>query len=387
MTTELLRALKAGIAEALPQAAALRRTLHAQPRLSGQEADTREAMTRSLDWLDWTPIATTGAWSRTGPAGPAVGLRAELDALPVSEVTAVEWESRVPGVMHACGHDVHMAALWAFLTAARRLDLPAAVVPILQPREEVTPPGAGDVVSSGLLEEQEVEAMIGVHVQPGIEAGIVSTGAGAVNAAYDSFEIVVSGSPAHGAYPHLAVDPITALAAIIGEVSSLPGRLINPLHATVVSFGQLSGGTAPNVIPDTARCKGTIRTFHQADRELLHGAIARTAEGVAAARGATAITRFVTGGPALINDPGLVRRADHHLSGLGVTVAETPFRSCGSDDFAEYGTATASLMCFVGTGRINGVGLHHGAYLPGRDAIELAAVAFAGGYAAAVDAL
>ncbi|NHB84123.1 amidohydrolase [Tessaracoccus sp. HDW20] len=97
--------------------------------------------------------------------------------------------------MHACGHDVHLAALWAVLTAARGLDLPAAMVPILQPREEVTPPGASDVVASGLLDEEGVEAMIGVHVQPGVEAGIVSTGAGAVNAAYDSFEIEIAGSP------------------------------------------------------------------------------------------------------------------------------------------------------------------------------------------------
>lgn len=387
MTSELLLALRVGIADALPRAAALRRLLHTQPRLSGEEGDTREEMTRALDWLGWSPVAGTGAWSRTGPDGPAVGLRAELDALPVAEVTGVEWESRVPGVMNACGHDVHLAALWAVLTAARDLDLPAGLVAILQPREEVTPPGASDIVASGMLDAEEIEAMIGVHMQPGIEPGIVSTGAGAVNAAYDSFEIVVSGSPAHGAYPHLAVDPITALAAIIGEVSSLNARLINPTHPTVVSFGRIAAGTADNVIPDSATCHGTIRTFRESDRTLLHQAIAATAEGVAAGRGAAAAVRFTRGGPALINDPGLVRRADHHMAGLGMTVAEVPFRSCGSDDFAEYGAVAASMMCFVGTGRINGVGLHHGAYLPGRDALELAAQAFACGYAAAVDSL
>lgn len=387
MTTELLRGLLSGITDVLPDAAALRRVLHAEPRLSGQEGDTRDAMTSSLGWLDWTPVASTGAWGRLGPEGPAVGLRAELDALPVAESTGVPFESRIPGVMHACGHDVHLAALWSVLTAARRLTLPAAMVPILQPREEITPPGAADVVASGLLDHQSIEAMIGVHVQPAIDAGVVSTGAGAVNAAYDSFEIVVSGTPAHGAYPHLGVDPITTLAAIIGEVSSLPSRLINPTHATVVSFGQIQGGTAPNVIPDSAVCRGSIRAFHESDRSLLQEAIARTAEGVATGRGAAASVRIITGGPALINDPGLARRTDHHLTSVGLTVAETPFRSCGSDDFSEYGASAASLMCFVGTGRVNGVGLHHGAYLPGRDALELAARAFACGYAAAVDAL
>ncbi|NHB84124.1 amidohydrolase [Tessaracoccus sp. HDW20] len=170
-------------------------------------------------------------------------------------------------------------------------------------------------------------------------------------------------------------------------MSSLPTRLINPIHPTVVSFGQVAAGTAPNVIPDRAVCQGTIRTYHEADRALLHEAITRTAESVAAGRGATGRVRFVRGGPALVNDPGLVRRTDRHLAGIGLTVAESPFRSCGSDDFAEYGAATASLMCFVGTGRINGVGLHHGAYLPGRDALELCAQALACGYVAAVESL
>lgn len=387
MTSELLLALRQGIVDALPRAAALRRRLHAEPRLSGHEGDSRDLVMHELDWLDWTPVAGTGAFARLGPAGPSVGLRAELDALPVTEVTGVQWASSVPGVMHACGHDVHLAALWAVVTAARALDLPAGLVAILQPREEVTPPGAGDVVASGILKGEEIEAMIGVHMQPGVEPGIVSTGAGAVNAAYDSFEIDVMGSPGHGAYPHLAVDPITTLAAIIGEVSSITARLVNPTHPTVVSFGRVSAGTADNVIPDRATCGGTIRTFRESDRSLLHRAIRETAEAIASGRGAGAAVRFTRGGPALVNDPGLVRRADHHMASLGLTVAELPFRSCGSDDFAEYGAAAASMMCFIGTGRINGVGLHHGAYLPDRDALELAALAFACGYAAGVEAL
>lgn len=383
MTNELLRDLAAGIDAVLPEAAALRRAIHADPHLSGEEEQTRDLFVKMARWLDWSPVAHTGAWARFGPAGPAVGLRAELDALPVTETTGVEWESRRPGVMHACGHDLHLAALWAVLRAARELELPAAMVPILQPREESSPPGATDVVASGLLEEQSIEAMIGVHVQPLVERGIVSTGAGAVNAAFDSFEISVLGRPGHGAYPHTAIDPITTLAAIIGAVSSMPARLIDPTHPTVVSFGEISGGTAPNVIADVARCRGTIRTFSEEDRRLLHEAIVRTAESVALGRGAVAQVRLIHGGPALVNDPGLVRRVDPMLGQLGITVAEAPFRSCGSDDFAEYGLATSSVMCFIGTGRVQGVGLHHGAFLPGRDSLQLAARAYAAGYVGA----
>ncbi|MBB1483799.1 amidohydrolase [Tessaracoccus sp. MC1865] len=379
----LLEELTAAVDGILPDAAALRRAIHAEPYVSGEEGPTRDRLVRAMGWLDWTPVAGTGAWARLGPAGPAVGLRAELDALPVMEATGVEWESRRPGVAHACGHDVHMAALWAVTTAARSLDLPVGLVPVLQPREEVTPPGAGDVVRSGLLDEQEIEAMIGVHLQPQVDRGVVSTGAGAVNAAYDSFEIVVRGRPGHGAYPHVAVDPISALATIIGELQSLPGRIINPTHPTVISVGQIAGGTAHNVIADQASCQGSIRTYSEADRALLHEAVARLASAIAESRGGQATTRFVRGGPALLNDPGLVKRIDPLLRGLGLTVAETPFRSCGSDDFAEYGREAASVMCFIGTGHVDGVGLHHGAFLPGREALQLAAHAFAAGYVAA----
>lgn len=382
MTADLLTALTAGIDAVLPEAAALRRAIHVDPQLSGEEGPTRDLLMESMGWLGWSPIAETGAWARLGPEGPAVGLRAELDALPVQEATGVEWESRRDGVAHACGHDVHMAALWAVVTAARELELPVGMIPILQPREEITPPGAGDVVRSGLIDEQEVEAMIGVHVQPQVDRGIVSTGAGAVNAAYDSFEIVVRGRPGHGAYPHVAIDPITTLAAIIGELSSLPQRLVSPTHPTVISIGQISGGTAHNVIASDASCRGSIRTYSEPDRNRLHESITRIAEAIADSRGAQAAVRFVRGGPALVNDPGLVRRLDPLLQGMGVTVAETPFRSCGSDDFAEYGRAAASVMCFVGTGR-DGIGLHHGAFLPGRDSLRLSAQAFAAGYAAA----
>ena len=387
MTADLLHALTSGIDAVLPQAAALRREIHADPQLSGEEGPTRDAFTRAADWLTWHPIAHTGAWARLGPSGPAVGLRAELDALPIEESTGVEWESRNPGVMHACGHDVHLAALWALITAARELDLPAGMVPILQPREEVTPPGAGDVVESGILEDEEVEAMIGVHVQPSVDRGVISTGAGAVNAAYDSFEIIVKGRPGHGAYPHIAVDPIGTLAAIVTAICALPGYLVDPTHPTVVSVGQIRGGSAPNIIADEAACEGTIRTFSEQDRDLLHETIARTAESVALGRGASVTTRFVRGGPALVNDPALVRRLDPMLASLGLTVAETPFRSCGSDDFAEYGVATASVMCFVGTGRTDGIGLHHGAFLPGRETLRLAAHTLAAGYVAACGSL
>ncbi|QIK73019.1 amidohydrolase [Propioniciclava coleopterorum] len=145
MNDDLLARLVSGIDAVLPEAASLRRALHADPHLGGDEADTRDAFTTAAPWLEWLPLADTGAFGRLGPAGPAVGLRAELDALPITEATGVEWASQRRGIMHACGHDVHMAALWAVLAAIQDADpgLPVGLVPILQPREESNPPGAG----------------------------------------------------------------------------------------------------------------------------------------------------------------------------------------------------------------------------------------------------
>ena len=385
MTDSLLEQLVAGIDAVLPDAASLRRLIHSDPHLGGDEMDTRDAFTAAADWLDWLPVAETGAYARFGPDGPAVGLRAELDALPITEMTGVEWASQRRGIMHACGHDVHMAAMWAVITAARELDLPVAMVPLLQPREEDNPPGAGDVVASGVLDDVDVRAMVAVHVQPQVEPGVVSTGSGAVNAAFDSFEITVTGRGGHGAYPHAANDPITVLASIVTALNDVAARTVNPINPSVVSVGEIHGGTAANVIAETASCRGSIRTFQESDRVALWEAITRLAEGTALARGASAVAKFTRGGPALVNNPDLVVRADALLGGLGVPVAAVPFRSCGSDDFSEYNELVPSLMSFVGTAAPDGVGLHHAAFLPGRRALRLCAVTLAANYVAAAD--
>jgi amidohydrolase len=130
-----------------------------------------------------------------------------------------------------------------------------------------------------MLEDEDVAAMVGVHVQPAVERGVVSTGAGPVNAAFDTFQITVTGRGGHGAYPHLAVDPITTLATIIAALPEAEARVVNPIHPSVVSVGTIRGGTADNVISETATCTGTMRTFHEADRSALQGAMTRLAEG------------------------------------------------------------------------------------------------------------
>ncbi|WP_040161602.1 M20 metallopeptidase family protein [Nigerium massiliense] len=389
--SDLLDQLTAGIDRVQPEARKLRRLIHRHPFVGGEEAPTRQTLHSQLDWLSWRPVAGTGMYGRLGPDGPAIGLRAELDALPVQERTGLDWASARPGVMHACGHDVHMAALWSLLQAAQGVELPVAMVPVFQPREEISPSGANDVCSAGVLEEHDIRAMLGVHVQPRVPAGVISTGAGAVNAAFDEFHITVHGQPGHGAYPHVSLDPIGILATIITGLGDLAGRSIDPTHPTVISVGKIGGGTAPNVIAGSASCMGTVRTTNDRDREQVHAEIRRLAELSAAARGATADVRVVTGGAMLYNDDALVHVIDPLIEHTGVRLARRPFRSCGSDDFSAYCERIPSVMMFAGTGtpaamtdRVQ-VGLHHERYLPDEEAIRLAAYALACGYVGAVE--
>ena len=388
--SELLRRLVEGIDAALPQALELRAELHRRPRLSHEEGPTRDLLTERLGFVDWTPVAETGAIGRLGPSGRGVALRAELDALPVAEETGVAWASESAGIMHACGHDVHMAALWAFLTSANDADLPLGIVPVLQPREEDSPSGAVDVLASGQLARHECGAMIGVHVQPRADDGTISTGAGAVNAAFDTVEITVHGEPGHGAYPHVSIDPISTLASIVVGLNELAARAIDPTHPHVIGIGKIEGGTTHNVVPATAKLLGTIRTMNEDDRALIRQRITMLAEGVAASRGARAEVVIEPGQPMLYNDPALVAAVDPMIEAAGVRVTDPAFRSCGSDDFSAYCDVMPSLMMFVGTGGAASgveVGLHHARYLPDNDALRRAAIAYAAGYVGACDVL
>ncbi len=387
--TSLLARLVEHIDQDLTHARALRRELHRHPDLSGAERPTAERLRRALPNLRHTRVADTGFLVRVGPPGPAVAIRAELDALPLVERTGVEWSS-TSDAMHACGHDVHLAALWLLLQAARRVDdLPVGLVGLFQPREETQPSGAEDVVSSQLLIEHEVRAVIGGHVQPRVPGGVISTGAGAVNAAADQFDIVVHGEPGHGAYPQVAIDPVPILASIVLGLHELVSRTIDPVHPAVVTVGRIEAGTAHNIIPESGSLHGVMRTMYASDRTHLHAAIRRLAEHTAAARGARAEVTLTVGDPVLNNDRRLVQFVDPLLTHLGLPVAHEPFRSCGADDFSHYSRLAPILMMFVGTGAPasgsrHRVGLHHPTFLPPEESIRHLALALAAGYVGGV---
>jgi amidohydrolase len=360
---ETLGALRDAVHRELPAAERLRRELHARPSLSGREEPTVDQLLDALPGGTGAErvVAGTGAVLRIGGPGPAVGVRAELDALPITEATGVPWAAS-NGAMHACGHDVHMAALTALTRALHQVGPPVPMLAVLQPREEGNPSGARDVVASGLLQAHQVAAMAAAHVQPLLEVGEVACAPGVVNAAADEFFVTMTGRPGHAAYPHLTQDPVLAVAQFVVAVQQLVSRNTDPMQPAVVTVGALAAGQACNAIPGTATARGTIRSMTETHRERLHERLREVATGVALAHGCSADVAIVRGEPVLDNDPGLAASTAALLTRLGVTVTE-PLRTCGADDFAFYGSIAPALMLFVGTDGGPGSGLHTATFL------------------------
>ncbi|WP_202619114.1 M20 metallopeptidase family protein [Ornithinimicrobium cavernae] len=386
--TELHRRWLAALEPELPGALQLRRQVHADPHLSGLEEPTAQVVEAALG-VPMEPVALTGRAGRVGPPeGPSVLLRAELDALPVREATGVSFAAQ-SGRMHACGHDVHLAALVAVVRAAAHLDLPLGLVPLLQPREETYPSGAQDVVASGLLAREQAVAAIGAHVHPGVPPGQVATGAGVVNAAADEIEIVLTGNGGHGAYPHRATDPVSALGHIVLGLPEVVRRTVSPMHPAAVSVGHVQAGEASaNVLPSEARLLATMRTTDARDRAVVPEQVRKLAEHQAKAFGVVAEVRITAGEPVLYNDPDLVDLVDAWLEHAGLEPTE-PMRSLGADDFSFFGEVVPSVMCFVGV-RVAGHDeeppqLHHPRFLPVDDAVGDVARALIAGYLAAVE--
>jgi amidohydrolase len=378
----LSAALHAALARELPGAVRLRHDLHAHAEPSGSEHRTSATVSAALGAGDAPAVGGTGRIVRIGPrSGPCVAIRAELDALPLAEQTGAPWASQT-GAMHACGHDVHMAALVALGRAARGVELPAALLAVLQPREETYPSGARDIVASAAFAAQRPRAVLGVHLQHQLPPGTVAAGAGTVNAALDDFEITVEGSGGHAGYPHLAADPVTALCQVVLGLQQIVSRRTDPLHAAVVSVGMLQAGQAPNVIPGTATARGTLRALDETDRPAMHRAVHEITEHTCRAHGCRATVTIVAGEPALVNDEELAAASWPLLREAGFEV-DTSFRSCGADDFSYYGATAPALMLFVGSG--GPVSLHHPEFLPGDDTVGQVAAAMLAGYLAALD--
>jgi amidohydrolase len=375
-----MMSLRTALSEELPAAVALRRALHAEPELSGHEQRTAARVAAALGQPGAADVSGGRLIKIGNGDAPVIAVRAELDALPIVEDTGVTWAAR-NGAAHACGHDVHLAALVALARALQRFPGPLPLLAVLQPREETYPCGAKDLVGSAAFTRHDVLAVIGVHLQPRLARGVVTAGAGPVNAAADEFRIAIHGYGGHAAYPQATRDPIVAVAHVIVVLQHLISRRTDPLHAAVLTVGTVHAGEAANVIPATAAMTGTLRTFEHADRQQLQTAIEATARATATAYECTAEVSFIEGEPVLRNDAQLAAVTEPELRAAGLLVAE-PLRSCGADDFSYYCSRYPSLMMFVGVGpgSADAPGLHHPSFLPPDDAVADVATSMLAGY-------
>ncbi len=376
----LLSRLLEGIERELPRAVAVRQRLHAEPELAHGEERTVERLAAELP-VACEPAGGTARLARVEAPGAAdgaaqgalapVAVRAELDGLPIRERTGAPFAASGEA-MHACGHDVHMAALVALVRAAYELrgELPAPLLAVFQPSEEAYPSGAQQLAEGALAQIAPV-AVVGAHVHPDLAWGSVALDPGSVNASCDAVEILVEGEPTHSAYPHRGRDPILALAEIVLSLHAQVGRRIDPLAGASLTVGVLEGGSAENVIPAQARARGALRAHAQHDRLALRALVEEVSGAVASAHGCRARVELTAGEPTLANDPAIIERARELLARAGLTTSPA-WRSCGSDDFAFFGALAPLAMAFVGLDGAPGFSsrpLHHPELLVPDDAV------------------
>lgn len=322
----------------------IRRHLHRHPELSNAERETQaylDAVLRAAGLTEVRPVAGFGlAVDIVGTAGPSsrkVAIRADIDALPIEEMSGVSFASERPGVMHACGHDAHAAMGYAtaVLLDRARESFSGTVRIIFQPAEEAEPLGGARVVAEGLLDD--IDAAIGIHVDPYTETGRIAVGPGPYTLACDIFDIVVSGSSTHAAKPFEGVDTIVTAAAIVTGLQKIVARETDPFDPLVVSVTAITGGTAYNILPAEVRLKGTIRSGQPETRDRARRRLVQIAEGIAAAYGATAAVGITPGEPPVLNNPAmvdLIRASAARVLGPENAVSAPGWTA--SDDFAFY---------------------------------------------------
>lgn len=359
--------IDAAATEVNDRVVAWRRDIHQHPELGNREFRTSKIVAEHLRALGLevqTEVAHTGVVGmlRGGKPGPLVALRADMDALPVTEMVDLPFASKVRteyngqevGVMHACGHDNHVAILMgvAEILTGMKADLPGDVMFIFQPAEEGAPTGeeggAALMLKEGLFAKEKPAAVFGLHVGPA-PVGTIGYRAGGVMAASDTWRMVVRGRQTHGAYPWGGVDPIVTAAQIVLGLQTVVSRQTEITKApAVVTVGQFTGGLRSNIIPDTVVMVGTIRTLDPEMRTFVHDRVRRTAEHIAASQGATVDVDINLGYPVTVNDPALTAWAVPTLQRVaGGKAIEGP-AALGAEDFSYYAQETPGLFVWLG---------------------------------------
>lgn len=363
----MLEKLFERLEEIYPELVKIRRDLHMYPELSHQEVHTPKKIANHLE--DLGIEVRTGVGGRGvvgtlkgGKPGKTVALRADFDALPIQEETDVDYMSQIPGVMHACGHDLHTAALLgvAKILSEIKDEVPGTIKFIHQFGEEVTPGGAKPMIEDGCLDG--VDIIYGAHVVSTEEFGTVGVKEGYASSAQDDFHIVIHGKGGHGSQPHQTVDPLVTGSQLVVNMQQIVSRRINPFQAAAVTVASFVSGAGNNVIPDTAVIKGTVRTFDEEARNIIEEALENITKATCAANGATVDFEYVKECPSMYNDPQETKRVEETanlLFGGENVMTDDPLMA--SEDFAFYQQEIPGVYFTVG-GRneeINAVYPHH----------------------------
>jgi amidohydrolase len=351
--------IKAAAERLTPALVEVRRDIHRHPELGNREVRTGALVAERLRALGLEvrhPVAKTGVVGvlRGGRPGPVVAVRADLDALPIQERNDVPYKSTVPGVKHACGHDAHTAIVLgaAEVLAGLRDRLPGTVLFLFQPAEEGPPEGeeggAPLVMKEGAL--SGVQAIYGLHMDPGLPVGEVGWSIGPIFASSDTFVLEVEGRKTHGAYPHTGIDPIPVAAEMVQALQLIASRQIDAQSPKVITIGSIQGGNRHNIIADKVTLHGTVRTLEAEVRREIKDRMARAVKGVAEAHGTTAALRFVDeGNPPTVNHAALTRAS---LPGLERVYGPARTREVrpqmGAEDFALYAEAMPALYVKMG---------------------------------------
>ena len=360
--------LDAVIARVSPQAVAARQSIHRNPELGNREFETAKliaAHLRSLGMEVKTGVAHTGVVGilRGGRPGPVVAVRADMDALPVTEATDVPYKSTVKstyngqqvGVMHACGHDVHVGVQLgvASMLAGMKDTLPGTVIFIFQPAEEMAPlgeeGGAELMLKEGLFRDLKPAAVFGLHAAAGMPVGTLGYRYGATTAAADIFRITFKGKQAHGAFPHLGVDPIVMASEAVLAFQTIRSRNVPALEPSVLTVGVFRAGERSNIIPAEAYLEGTVRTYAPAVRDLIERRMKEISEGLATSNGGGVDFSYTRGYPSTLNDSTLARRSAPSLErAVGKDHVLRVEPSMAGEDFSFFANAVPGFFFSLG---------------------------------------
>jgi len=369
--SQLKEKIKALAKEFAPAQIAVRHHLHANPELSYQEFKTAAYVKAQLSEMGIAAEekATTGLVAiieGKNPSSRVMALRADMDALPIQEQNDVPYKSTVPGVMHACGHDVHTSILLgaAKILFATKDSWEGTVKLFFQPGEEKNPGGASYMIRDGALQNPTPEAIVALHVHPGLETGKLSFRKGRVMASADEIYITIKGPGGHAASPHLAADTILIASHVIISLQQIISRNRNPVSPSVLSICSVQGGNTTNVIPSEVKLMGTFRAMDESWRYKAHELITKTAKGVAESMGASIDVLIDVGYPTVDNDPAFTdtawKLADDYMG--ADNVFETEMRM-GAEDFGYYSQVIPGCFFRLGV-RNEQAGIIHNVHTP-----------------------